>query len=373
MPGAITVRSARWFVGASLTMGYLTCPPSIAAADALGVPICAGLTIVTAIRQRDGDYESIKTVDSVTSQAVALRYSSESVENGVVRRLLVRRTMLPADLASATTYLRQFSNRAAVTIPGTTAIGTSSAVLKALKTRGQARLGLFDATAVTAPADRNVSPNLYDFQIEETIRRVGSTAVTVPVTVNGDKVNLHAIQARGVYFDDEAEFLFLDDETNPIALKYRIGRDTLDVVKIAFPCRASELPKSPPPERFSRLEQSLLDTGRAEIYSIYFSVDSDQLREESEPTLDEIADVLRRHPDWKLAIEGHTDSIAGDAYNLTLSQRRAAAVKQALVSRKSVAAARLATAGFGEARPKDTNETLEGRARNRRVELVRLP
>jgi outer membrane protein OmpA-like peptidoglycan-associated protein len=281
--------------------------------------------------------------------------------------------MLPADLASATAYLRQFNNRAAVTIPGTTAIGTSSAVLKALKTRGEARLGLFDALAVTAPADRNVSPNLYELQIEETIRRVGSTPVAVPVTVNGAKVNLPAIQARGVYYDDNAEFLFLDDETNPMALKYRVGRDTLDVVKITFSCRASELPKSPPARPVGRLEQSLLDTGRADVYSIYFSFNSDQLREESEPTLDEIADVLRRHPDWKLAIEGHTDSIAGDAYNLTLSQRRAAAVKRALVSRKSVADARLATAGFGEAHPKDTNQTLEGRARNRRVELVRLP
>ncbi len=77
-------------------------------------------------------------------------------------------------------------------------------------------------------------------------------------------------------------------------------------------------------------------------------------------------------PDWKLAIEGHTDSIANDAYNLQLSQRRSAAVKNALVSKKAIAGTRLTTAGHGESRPKDTNDTLEGRARNRRVELVKV-
>ena len=82
---------------------------------------------------------------------------------------------------------------------------------------------------------------------------------------------------------------------------------------------------------------------------------------------------MRRHPEWKLAIEGHTDSVASDSYNLNLSGRRATAVRNALVTTKSIAATRLASAGFGESRPKDRNDTLEGRARNRRVELVRLP
>ena len=121
------------------------------------------------------------------------------------------------------------------------------------------------------------------------------------------------------------------------------------------------------------LEDSLAKTGRAEVYSPYFASNSDEIREESEPTLQELADVLRRHPDWKVSIEGHTDSIGTDAYNLQLSQKRADAVRNALVSKKGVAGTRLTTAGFGESRPKDTNDTLEGRARNRRVELVRIP
>jgi outer membrane protein OmpA-like peptidoglycan-associated protein len=87
--------------------------------------------------------------------------------------------------------------------------------------------------------------------------------------------------------------------------------------------------------------------------------------------LEEIAGVLKDDPEWKLTVSGHTDNVGGDAYNLDLSKRRAAAVKQALVAQYHVAPERLSTDGFGASRPVDTNDTLAGRARNRRVELTR--
>jgi len=121
------------------------------------------------------------------------------------------------------------------------------------------------------------------------------------------------------------------------------------------------------------LERALAETGHADIYSIYFSFNSDELRGESEPTLREIGEIMRRHPDWKLSVAGHTDSIGGDASNLDLSKRRAASVKNALVAKFRVNASRLMTDGYGKSRPLDTNETEEGRARNRRVELVKMP
>jgi OOP family OmpA-OmpF porin len=119
------------------------------------------------------------------------------------------------------------------------------------------------------------------------------------------------------------------------------------------------------------IEQQLAATGKAEIYDIYFSFNSDQIREESEPSLKEIAEALMHHPEWKLAVNGHTDTIGGDAYNLTLSKKRAEAVKGALVTRYHLDAPRLTTDGFGASQPQDTNATLEGRAHNRRVELIR--
>jgi len=122
----------------------------------------------------------------------------------------------------------------------------------------------------------------------------------------------------------------------------------------------------------SALERALAESGKIDIYSIYFSFNSDKLRDESQPTLKDIAEVMRRHPDWKLQVNGHTDGIGGDQFNLELSQRRAAAVKNTLVKQYKINPARLATAGYGKSQPKDTNDTLEGRARNRRVELLRI-
>ena len=202
----------------------------------LNIPLCAGLTLVTAISQRDGDYESIKTIESVSSQDLALKYSSEMLENAVMKKLTVRRKLRPADLASATLYMHHFNNKAPTTIPGTTAIGASSTVLRSLKSSGETQFGIFESVGASAPVDRSTHPNVYDYQMVETIHRVGNGPVMLPITVNDAATKLPAIHARGVYYGDKAEFFFLDDEDNPIALKYRIGRDTLDVVKISFRC-----------------------------------------------------------------------------------------------------------------------------------------
>jgi outer membrane protein OmpA-like peptidoglycan-associated protein len=122
----------------------------------------------------------------------------------------------------------------------------------------------------------------------------------------------------------------------------------------------------------SGLEKALANQQKVDIYSIYFSYNSDALRDESTPTLKEIADIMTRHPDWRLAVNGHTDGIGGDQFNGDLSRRRAAAVVTALVTRYHIDAGRFKSAGFGKSQPKDTNETLEGHARNRRVELMRF-
>lgn len=121
----------------------------------------------------------------------------------------------------------------------------------------------------------------------------------------------------------------------------------------------------------AELEKALQEGEKVDIYDIFFSFNSATLRPESDETLHIIADLLNKRPDWKLAIGGHTDSIASDSFNLDLSNRRAIAVKTALVERFKIADNRLSTQGYGEASPRDTNDTLEGRARNRRVELVR--
>jgi len=118
------------------------------------------------------------------------------------------------------------------------------------------------------------------------------------------------------------------------------------------------------------LKKRLSADRRARLYGILFDTDSAVIRPESRPVLDEVLELLRGEPTWKLTIEGHTDATGADAHNQTLSQQRADSVRAYLVA-GGVEAVRLRTAGFGESRPVADNATELGRAQNRRVELVR--
>jgi outer membrane protein OmpA-like peptidoglycan-associated protein len=107
-----------------------------------------------------------------------------------------------------------------------------------------------------------------------------------------------------------------------------------------------------------------------ELPGIYFEFNSAALAPASDNAIAALADVLKRHADWSGTIEGHTDSIGGGKANQLLSERRAAAVRARLIT-DGIVASRLKAAGYGASRPRETNTTIEGRARNRRVELAR--
>jgi len=119
------------------------------------------------------------------------------------------------------------------------------------------------------------------------------------------------------------------------------------------------------------LEAALQGNCEATVYGITFATGSAELTSAARATLDDVAAVLRKHPDWKLTVQGHTDNIGGEKSNQDLSERRARAVKDALVQSRGIPATALDTRGFGLTRPVDTNDTIEGRARNRRVQLIR--
>ncbi|MFN2259839.1 MAG: OmpA family protein [Parasphingopyxis sp.] len=103
-----------------------------------------------------------------------------------------------------------------------------------------------------------------------------------------------------------------------------------------------------------------------------FDVDSSSLRPEFRATLDDIAETLNSYPETYIDIYGHTDSDGSDAYNLSLSERRAQAVADYLVSR-GVSRARIETRGFGESQPIASNATAAGKQQNRRVEIKIVP
>jgi photosynthetic reaction center M subunit len=117
---------------------------------------------------------------------------------------------------------------------------------------------------------------------------------------------------------------------------------------------------------------SLNTAGRVAIRAIYFNAGSELSRGESKAQFDEIVALLAQHPDLSVIVEGHTDSTGAAEANQTLSEQRAAHVRQRLIGEFGVDSTRIAGAtGFGSTRPRGPNDTPEGRRINRRVELVK--
>ncbi len=104
------------------------------------------------------------------------------------------------------------------------------------------------------------------------------------------------------------------------------------------------------------------------VSNVNFDFDSANIRADAYPELNNIVNILRNNPNMNITLEGHTDSIGSERYNLGLSQRRARSVMNYLV-RKNISAGRLSSVGYGESRPLEDNKTDAGRAANRRVDL----
>jgi outer membrane protein OmpA-like peptidoglycan-associated protein len=119
------------------------------------------------------------------------------------------------------------------------------------------------------------------------------------------------------------------------------------------------------------MAKDISSTGHVALYGIYFDTDKAEIKPESQPALQEISKLLKQDPSLKLYIVGHTDNVGGFDYNLGLSERRAAAVVTALTAKHGIAAARLRPAGVGMLSPVAPNDSEQGRAKNRRVELVK--
>ena len=118
------------------------------------------------------------------------------------------------------------------------------------------------------------------------------------------------------------------------------------------------------------MRDAIRKTGRVALYGIYFDSGKAEVKAESEPALAEIAKLLAGDPSLRLLVVGHTDTVGSIAANRELSERRASAVVQSLVGEHGVAGARLTPVGVGFASPVATNRDDEGKAKNRRVELV---
>ena len=115
--------------------------------------------------------------------------------------------------------------------------------------------------------------------------------------------------------------------------------------------------------------QPFKDGNRTVIQNLFFDFNSAEILPESYATIERLYQFLKQNGRMKVTIEGHTDNIGTEKYNLELSKRRADAIRQALIE-KGIKEDRIIARGMGRNNPIATNDTEEGRAQNRRVELV---
>jgi outer membrane protein OmpA-like peptidoglycan-associated protein len=344
--------------------------------DPAKIPLKPGMHMVNAWRRFNGDVEGILTIDSVEKNKVTFSHASTGFPSDTSTegtKVNTSRTLCRNDLDAARIFMTEHEADFPNIFPGTTALSMSLQSFQQVKSTGKIHWEYREYSPMGSPA------RFVPFPWQGDLTRVESQDVPFPLILNDQQVQVPTIHLKGTFnfsgmpklktllpasFGDrqETEVYVVDNPDNPICLLYKQG-DVFQVkiVKITVP-----IEKAVP-----QLEEQLAKQKKAIVYGIYFDFDKDTIKPESEPVLKEIVKAMTDNPEWKLRVDGHTDNIGGDPHNLDLSKRRAASVKTALVDRYHISADRLTTNGFGASSPIDRNDTLEGRARNRRVELSR--
>jgi OmpA-OmpF porin, OOP family len=150
------------------------------------------------------------------------------------------------------------------------------------------------------------------------------------------------------------------------------------VIRLDQPVIGVDMISSPRPDyrpvevKAPELAKALSSAGKVDVYGILFDTDKTELKPESRAMLEEVANLLKSDPALKLEVAGHTDNTGAADHNMRLSLGRAAAVVDALTSTYGIDKSRLQPKGYGDSRPVAPNDSEEGRAKNRRVELRKL-
>jgi outer membrane protein OmpA-like peptidoglycan-associated protein len=204
-----------------------------------------------------------------------------------------------------------------------------------------------------------------------TLKRVEAEPVMLPVLLDGVRVSLPAVHAQGTITNGDkaiqAQFWWLDSAVWPVTLEWSLTRDSHKASQ-----QVTKIDRPPPDTgpNFGGIAEALQKSCHVELSGIYFNTGSAVLLPESQPALRNIAQAVLQSKQPVLDIEGHTDNVGTAQLNQDLSQKRAQAVRQSLVAQFGVPPGRLTATGFGFAHPVESNDTVEGRARNRRVELA---
>jgi outer membrane protein OmpA-like peptidoglycan-associated protein len=201
------------------------------------------------------------------------------------------------------------------------------------------------------PNDKAASPIQIGRNYQNAITKIGGTVLFEELSSGGGQTTLKLIR-------DKQE----------IWVKVRIGDSgnnyTVDIIENAAMEQAVTA-------NADAWKSDINTTGHAAVYGIYFDTDKSEVKVGSEAALKEIATLLKNNPNLKIRLVGHTDCTGDFAHNMTLSEARAKAVMAALTGQYSIAATRLSAHGVGPLSPISSNDTEEGKAKNRRVELVK--
>jgi outer membrane protein OmpA-like peptidoglycan-associated protein len=370
---------------ASMATAQTTAPSAVSSAPPK-VALVAGIRLGWAWRgdSIEGDYTPTMFVSKIDPSGVTiLTHASKDAKGGRKEDDNFDTRMLPSSMADGRIYRQVWISTDPLVMSGTTSMVLSAAVMRDITTKGSAALTIVDdesslggkpagamASLMSALGSDSVATGT---PFAGTMTRAEPGTIPFVVLVNDKPVTLAAIHLRGVLTHDgtryPSDMQVLADPAFPLVLAHEKGGKSRNgagqggrIISITIPDSGAE----------KRLESELAAKKPVEIYDIYFDYNSAMIKPESDSILRELGAIMQRHPDWKLRVTGHTDSIGGSgAGNRVLSEHRAAAVKAALATRYGVAAERLDTGGEGDSHPLETNATLEGRARNRRVELTR--
>ena len=342
-----------------------------AAQSSPAIPRVKGLALAQTLHIGGVDRESVVSLSEVSTAGV--RYSWSLVEvwpNGDTIRETHERFVSAADLDTATRWHEFYQRKEPLEYPGYTAYTIGSALLDRLRSAGSGSFSLlaFDENDEASAFVRGLGlggarPAVVRWR--GTLTRVSPQDEPFPLLFNGRRIMVPAVHVRADLTSRgerwAPEMWFLAQRDHPLILKVVDSIRVYQTVRVDLvDIRAGD----------GLLEGALVKECRLELPGIYFEFNSASLAPASDDAIASLADVLKRHGEWIATIEGHTDSIGGTKSNQLLSERRAQAVRTRLVS-AGITAARLKALGYGATRPRETNTTIEGRARNRRVELAR--
>lgn len=261
------------------------------------------------------------------------------------------------------------------------------------------------------PLERQINADIKELrgangQIAVIIISDGEEMGNVPITsaemmkaIYGDRICIYTIQVGadpagrtlleqiakvgGCGFYIRSDHLKSNSEIADYVEKVFLTRKPSEGAKPFEPIPPPPPPSSPPPpappapvveekktpEIPTETEQKIIEKGRVTLM-IQFDTAKAVVKPKYYDEIKKVTDVMQRHPDLHIVIEGHTDNVGGEKYNLGLSQRRANAVIKVMETRFKIDAPRLKAEGFGYSRPIASNKTAEGRQKNRRVEAA---